>query len=265
MDFSLNYVWIQAVRLTVPEDDGLITCPIPKGLMDNVINIAKAYPDMPVSLWVDIYGAGNNTPRILNALNDQNEAPNITFKSLDDIPVYKVDPLFQKLHEDFEHPYDPIWQQVDLARLYVLRHELLREDTCGVIYADMDMVLPDVRSIRFNDITDRYGICFGRFFRSAITECGTFENQFFALSQGFGKAYLMSHLIPYTQDSIMQDLNGWDAIWSVVNEPDIYKALGIESIDDIAVAVTSLVNAENIKQSYQSPKDKLKPTVYALS
>lgn len=257
MQFSLNYVWIQAVRMSVPDCDNKITCPIPQELMDNINATAIANPDSYVSIWVDICGPGYNSPRILGSLNEEVEQSNVKFCSLDDIPVYKVDPLFTKKHEDFEDPYDPIWQQLDLARLYVLRHQLLSNPDEGAIYIDNDLIFPDLDGERFQNILAKHNICFGRFFRSKDTEYGTFENQFFAVGQGFGKRYLMSHLIPYTQDSIRQSLNGWDAIWSVVQEPDLYKTLDIRDIDEVMIDTYPIHEHVNIKRSYQKPNRAL--------
>ncbi len=255
MDFSLNYVWIQAVKFPSPEEDQEIACPIPQGLFSNIIKAANDNPDVPIRIWVDIYGIGGHPAPVmqsLNSLNSLKSAPNITFKSLDSIPAYQTDPLFEKPHVDFEHPYDPIWQQVDLARLYVLRQELLNDNVDTAIYADMDMVLPSLRQGRFYNIIDQYGICLSRFCRNPDVPNGTLENDFFAFDRNFGREYLMSRMIPTTQDAIREGLNGWEAICQANSSSYLFSALGIDHIDEIVVPLFSVADDRKIKASYQS-------------
>lgn len=253
MQFSLNYVWIEAARLPLPRADEVCMSTIPAGLLNNIVAAAQMYPELQVSLWVDVYGVGNHPERILNGLNSQAAMPNIKIRALDEIPVYRVDPLFEKVHEDFEDPYDAIWQQLDVARLYVLRHQLLNDETKGVIYMDNDLSVPEMNNGKFSEIMCDHDICFGRFCKDTSSKDGVFENQFFAFGQDFGKRYLMSHLIPYTQDAVRRGLNGWDAMWKIVSDYDLFETLGIEDLDEIMINVYPIPNHLEIKRSYQKP------------
>jgi hypothetical protein len=141
MKFSLSFMWIEANAIPMPNDIDQVTCPIPKKLMDNVVLTAKSYPDVPVSLWVDIYGVGNNTPSILRKLNEVSPEPNITFRALDDIRVYQINPLFSKPSINLDNPHDPLWQRVDLARLLAIDYSLVNDDVDAAIYSDMDRLL----------------------------------------------------------------------------------------------------------------------------
>lgn len=109
INLSLNCVWIQAVRLGIPEKEDLITCPIPEDFIKNIEDIAARFPDLPVNIWVDIYGVGNNAERLMCSLNQIPTQPNICFKALDGMADYKTNSLFEKPSEDIRYAYDPIW------------------------------------------------------------------------------------------------------------------------------------------------------------
>lgn len=210
VDFSLNFVWIQATRLNLPETLDEVVCPVPTELMINVEDIAAQNPDVPVSLWVDIYGIGGHPERVIGAMHESVKEPNVTIKPLDSIPAYTTNPLFEKESISYGNPFDPIWQQVDLARLYVIRHCLITEGRDAAIYSDMDRNLNARPLLSANPfkaalkILSDKGIVIGR--DKAMTNP---ENQFIGVAQS-QMSFLTDVLMPKTARSIEEGKNGWE-------------------------------------------------------
>ena len=222
VDFSLNFVWIEATRLDVPETINAVTCPVPSELMANVEKIAAHNPDLTISLWVDIYGIGGHPERIIDAMNEPLEEPNVTIKPLDSIPSYTVNPLFRRKSVTLTNSHDPIWQQVDLARLFVLKHCLITEDKDAAIYSDMDRNLTKDFFVRAKSLDEaqeilaREGIVIGK-------EDGChIENQFIGIAQS-QMQFLTEVLIPKTIGSISGGLNGWEGHVTAIKSLDSSK------------------------------------------
>lgn len=245
MDFSLNYVWIQAVRLPVPESGQAITCPIPKGLMDNIHDTAQEHPDASINIWVDIYGIGGHPAPIMQSLNDLRTAPNIMFKALDNIPAYTTNPLFELPFDGFENPKATIWQQVDLARVYVLRDCLVNGDEDAAIYSDMDIIFQP----KVVDILNSWGMVTNT--SSCILDgMSLSENQLF----GFQKnrlGFLINSLLPETARYIENGHNGWRGHVEVFGQDSQFLADAAIDFSDIILSVNCIEGAEGIKTSYQ--------------
>lgn len=243
MDFSLNYVWRQAEKLSVPKREQKITCPIPQKLMDNVVGTARQYSPMSVNLWVDIYGIGGHSNAIMQELNGLDAAQNITFKALDTIPAYRINSLFEKPFDGFENAKGTIWQQVDLARLYVLRECLLNGKEEAALYADMDVIVPP----GVFDIVEKCGMVTNV---SSKNYLALAENQLF----GFSKdrlLFLLSDLLPETAKFIKDGHNGWRGHVDVFCEDSSQlKASGL-SFDAVGLEISCIEEADDIKKSYQ--------------
>ncbi|MEM9468879.1 MAG: hypothetical protein AAF988_01830 [Pseudomonadota bacterium] len=246
LDFSLNFVWIQATRLKLPcELDGPI-CPIPSALMANVEDIADKNPTVPVSVWVDIYGIGNHPDRVIDCIQHGVSAPNIVIKPLDGIPAYTVNPLFEKKSVSLSNTFDPLWQQVDLARLYVLRHCLVEEEPTAAIYSDMDRDLTTERHfetcalLNALDTLEDQGIVVGKEWGISNP-----ENQFIGVSKS-SLSFLTDTLIPRTAESIHQGKNGWEGH---------VMALKLHPSRSIFQPIPTIDPNKDIKRAYISEDD----------
>jgi hypothetical protein len=244
--FSLNYVWFQAVKRPTPDAGERITCPIPNALMNNVRETAKRFPLSPINIWADIYGVGNNSNRIMQALNDQESIPNICFKPLDDIPVYTTNPLFELPFDGFDDAKATLWRQVDLSRLYALREALVQDPSRSAIYADMDVIIPHTG---LNILTQQGMVTNAS--AKMLDGLPLSENQFFGFSQQH-LGFLLDELLPVTAEHIQQGDNGWHGHAKVfANASDALKRSGID-YRDIICSVDYIADAMAVKKSYQS-------------
>jgi len=241
-NFSLNYAWRQATSFSKPLTMDEIQCPIPDGLMANVNEIAERFPYTQNNIWVDIYGIGNHSNLIMNELNKMASAPNITFKPLDQISAYVTNPLFEIPSQDITHPHDPLWQQVDLLRLHVLREELSGGNFDGAVYADMDMDITEEVIERAGMIIDNFG-----FVAARKSEGAMIENQFFGLNR-HQIDFLTYTLIGHTEDSIEEGKNGW---YGHLKAVDSFQMLKLNGRSDNVMVVKAIKEAQRIKKSYQ--------------
>lgn len=216
--------------------------------MDNVADMAHEHPDVPVNIWVDVYGMGGHPDRIMGALNGLGFAPNITFKALDSIPAYTNTPLFSKPFNGFTDYKATVWKQVDLARLYVLRECLVHGTEDAAIYADMDVIVPDEAF----GIVEQHGMVTN--IHPGFSEGLLAENQLF----GFSKSrlnFLLSELLPKTAWFIEYDEhNGWRGHTEVfAEESDALSKIGLD-FNSIALKVACIKDAKDVKHSYQDRK-----------
>jgi len=65
MSFSLNFVWISAVREPSLKPEDVLSCPIPDLYQSNVARIAQSMPSLPITVWLDVAGVGNNSVEIV--------------------------------------------------------------------------------------------------------------------------------------------------------------------------------------------------------
>lgn len=251
--YSLHCVWRQATPLKVPGKGKLVTCPIPDALMNNVRSMAHDNPDVPVTIWVDIYGLGKNSNRLMNALTDQVPESNITFKALDKIPAYRKHPLYKKPFDGFDHYGANIWEQVDLARLHVIHNALKHSGEGAVIYADMDI---DFMHQSFKTAVD------------TLKETGTvvaledkppypgIENEFFGFTQQ-SLRFLENVLLKKAEEMAGQDIgtgNGDQYVaFMTAFDPEHAASYGV-SRQESGVIMHEIPNAREVKDAYQKPR-----------
>lgn len=260
MQFSLNFVWKQAIPKALPEESAL-SCPIPDDLIANVENIARTYPELPINIWVDIYGIGNHPVRLMQALDENIAFPNIKFNALDSISAYTTNPLFEKPFNGFEHPHAVIWQQVDLARLYVLNHLLVSEPDKGVIYSDMDRRLtpnireklieisalstedtPSIHFLKASAKLSRHGMVVGKDRGHSHP-----ENQFIGFKPTRLR-FLRDELVPKTAGSIAEGNNGWVGHARALTKCALSKH-GLTQ-DDVFQVIPTIDPGKKIKKAY---------------
>lgn len=224
--------------------------------MDNVVEIANNFTEIPINIWIDIYGIGNHPDRIMADLNQMHQQPNITFKALDSIPAYTTNPLFEKKSVNMKDPHDPLWQQVDLARLYVLRECLTTEEPRGAIYADMDMDISTDTLLKAEYLLDNFGAITGR-----PSKKFGLENQFFGVAK-HQLSFLVNELIVASADSIRDGNNGWAG--HIRSFREFQTRLGVRR-NDVILKVDSIPDAAKIKESYQLRRKTPKVSHLALS
>ena len=144
MKTSVNYMWIQAVKL----DRGNTpagSCPIPERFLRNAFDQAAKFPDIDTTIWYDFYGAGENIRSRTRALNKYHMPDNVKFRSLDEMDSYVSDPMFLDKHTKHKGYHSPIWSQVDWARILLINKILhdKKQKYDHVLYADMDFDLPE--------------------------------------------------------------------------------------------------------------------------
>ncbi len=234
MDFSLNYVWIQATRLPLPNKNSTPLCPIPASLISNIENMARTYNEAAINIWVDIYGFGAHSTSITDNLNKKFAHPNITVHTLECIPEYK-NSIFRENHTNFEDEASPIWKQVDLARLYILKERLTNGNENFALYSDLDIILED-RALK---ILKEKGIFISK-------EDYLVENQMIGFSKQ-NLPFLVQKLIPQTLTAIENDMNGWDGcVQAFKQQGHVYDAPGLST------TMRKIPNAKAVKRSYQN-------------
>lgn len=241
------------MRKRVPYDGATITCPIPDRLMGNVVTTAQQYPDLDVSIWVDIYGVGNNTPRITQALNQDTPAPNIRFRSLDDIAKYAADPLFEKPFNGFKDAkggnHTTFWQQHDLARLYVIEHALNhRADNKPIFYSDMDMKLTGTETLpKAIDRIAEYGVAVGLPSPHTAVDC-----QFFGFDKA-GLSFLSQAVIPLAEETTLEGKVGWNGFSAAFHSKATQYVQNLKAAPLLNVGAVQIPDSDGIKESYQAP------------
>ena len=242
MNVSLNFLWIQANRLTIPTSGSGVSCPIPEGLRNNVDNIAKEHPDIPINIWVDIYGIGNHNKGIVQELNNQEVIPNINIRTLEEMEAYRNHPIFKI---PFEGIYSGsiLWDQIDFAKSNII-HTLLKEGQEAAIFTDMDMDL----------LSDKFGKAVG-----ILKEKGAvvgleekngslgLENQFFGFSQAKIN-FVENVLVQLKPEDIDKDEEYSRFI--AYFKPNITDFHGIVR-DEITIPMDKISNWRKIKISYQ--------------
>ncbi len=136
-DFTVNYLWINE---TIFDPDWTSKteplCAIPLHLVDQAIKTAKQYPDTDIRIWTDPELYKNSpTQFILESFLYAHEWPsNITLCNIRDIESYSEDSFFDI------NSKTSIWARVDLARLLLLQHCLIADQSThkAHIYADFD-------------------------------------------------------------------------------------------------------------------------------
>jgi len=236
MNYSLNHVWIQAVRL---QKQDALSCPIPDALIENTRINAAANIGVPVNIWVDLCGVGETDSDVITMLNAQESAPNITYRSLDEITRYKTDPLFKIKPQDQEKI---IWEQVDVARLLVLEH-MLDSSKEAAIYSDMDMNLQDSRFHKALGILEEFGAVV-----MELHDHGGLENGFFGFKQS-KKAFLSEELLDAEAEKPTGLTTYYDIFYAAFEGRT--EQYGF-SLDEVSTPVLQLENAALIKQNYQS-------------
>jgi len=218
MTVSLNFVWINAVREPSLKPEDVLSCPRPDLYRQNVSRIAQSMPSLPITIWIDVACVGNNSVEIVEAVGGKSNIPQVTFRSLDEIPAYGQNPVFKKTSESVYAAYDALWQQVDLARLLVL-------DYC--------LISDPMQSSPFSE--EKY--------------CANFrvENQFMGFSQN-QHSFLRDDVYRRAAHEVKYGGNGWDGV------ADAFSFYSLETyglaINDIAITVPRIPDARAVKNQY---------------
>lgn len=231
MNYSINHVWIQAVR--IPKSN-VETCPIPDGLIANAREIARTHDGVPVNIWVDICGVGQTDADIITKLNEQETAPNITFKSLDEVPKYIEDPFFRLPPQTQSNLF---WDQADIARVRVIEHLLEKNE--AAIYSDMDMNLFDRHFSRALRILKEHSAVVG-----LDGGKGGLENQFFGFKPE--KQAFVSNVLLRKDDNFFEYYD----IFLRSFDPKHAQPYGIDR-KQIETPMYEISDARRIKRSYQ--------------
>ena len=260
-DASLHHVFIQAEKSPIPVDDEVPAMPIKQAFLDNIADTASRYPNMPISIWVDFYGRGNNSSALMDKLNEQAPAPNVTFKSLDEAfgcldnkIAVSVNKIFERQHTTFEEPSSPIWQQVDLARAIVLQHVL--EDPSNprhAIYADMDVIIdPEI----FKKLDDHGIVSARNDMPNSVQISYKIENRIVGMATDF-LPFLKDDLIPrMIALTEKYNLNGWHGhIASFARSPQIRQATAGD-VNQILFYPQTIDDDQEIKKSYQKDAEE---------
>ena len=257
MTVSLNFVWINAVREPSLKPEDVLSCPIPDLYRQNVSRIAQSMPSLPITIWIDVAGVGNNSVEIVEAVGGKSNIPQVTFRSLDEIPAYGQNPVFKKTSESVYAAYDALWQQVDLARLLVLDYCLISENQEAAIYSDFNReITPDT----IKESTARlknHGVVVGDGWQDPMQSspfseekyCANFrvENQFMGFSQN-KHSFLRDDVYRRAAHEVKYGGNGWDGV------ADAFSFYSLETyglaINDIAITVPRIPDARAVKNQY---------------
>jgi len=262
MTNSLNFVWINAVRETSLKPEDFLSCPIPELYRQNVARIAQSMPSLPITIWVDVAGVGNNSVEIVKAVGAQSNIPNVTFRSLDDVPAYHTNPVFEKASVNLDRPYDPLWQQVDMARLLVLDH-CLSDGDHKAIYSDFNRdISPEIikeSMVRLETQGFVVGDGFQSGFQGYLYGDNKYSNNFRPENQFIGvsktqHSFFRNEVCRLSAHGIEHGSNGWEGF------SDAFKLHALQSyrmtIHDIAITVPRIQNARSAKEHYGQTASK---------
>lgn len=245
MQYSLNFLWRQAVSLPVPGDGDKITCPIPQDLIANVREIAEYYPKIPLGIWVDIYGVGQNSSILMDSLTAEESASNIKFYSLDTVKKYFNDPLFKRPFDGYNHMGANIWEQIDFAKNLVI-DRVLELSGVAAIFSDMDMNLKSEEFTRALSILEREGAVVGE---SIVDNIPNLENQFFGFSQK--RQNFLGEVLAYQSAEEVGEPDEYTRfIYSF--DPEVAEDYGIVR-ERITTGIPKIPNWRAVKDSYQKP------------
>lgn len=99
-----------------------------------------------------------------------------------------------------------IWGRVDLARLYVLHHELMNTPAKNIFYVDMDFEDVKLNNRELQNILRKYFIVIGKI------QNGVYENGFFGFTNSDTSREYMSGLIHETEKSVACGGDGYTAL-----------------------------------------------------
>jgi hypothetical protein len=228
MRVTLNFLWINAVKIPAPYEGGHALNQLP----ENFYTSPSRLPHTPIQLWVDLQGAGKNQPFVAQTLEQDIGHPNVHVRLLDEIPAYTNTQLFSRAaspqddHNDTPNADEldayeqTFWQQIDLAKLLVLQ-QALDEGAEAAIFADMDLVLTDEEE-KFEaaqKILKSQGVVVGMM--QGLMGLSGIENQFAGFA-AHARALLDCELVPRTVEAIelMED-NGFDTFQDVFSDQEL--------------------------------------------
>ncbi|MEM6812052.1 MAG: hypothetical protein AAF549_06265 [Pseudomonadota bacterium] len=261
MKFSLNFVWINAVK-HVANDSAALSCPIPQIYQENVARISSENPDIPITIWMDLYGPGKNTTALIEGAGKASNIPDITFRSLDEVASFTTNPLFRKHPVDLDRPYDPLWQQTDLARLIVIDKIIASGEFDAALYSDFSReITPEILKTAERKLK-KYGVVVGdgrayedptllSFLGQDYSDGHRVENQFFGFRQN-QLSFFREGVVFFSSRSIATGANGWEGFSDAFNRYGL-EAHGL-SLNDIAMTVPRSPNARSAKAFYSDPK-----------
>ncbi len=257
MTQSLHYIWINATKAPVPAVKEMAYCPVPEHYLYNLADVRTNYPEVDITLWCDFYGAAQCPTDIWEATMEEAMVPGVKFRALRSLPAYRHDPLFDIAGDCTDYMYGAIWQQVDLARLLVLTTVLEVQGTGNGFYNDMDLTDPRMEDPKAQEILEKYGMLFLQHPSLTGKQKGYLENSFMAFSHA-RLSWIRDVLIPRTQDYIMQNETGWEALKAVLAEefpdadPEVMDHLVIKS-DHLEIAHPAHSDFANRNQARTAP------------
>ncbi len=222
----VNYLWIFKDKIYQdPDGDEDTLSKVPLSEIAQAIDNANMYPDADVKIWLDFTQLDPMTKFWVESfVYDGATHKNIEVCDLNDIPEYRYSEVMHPDPEDYRMP--GIWEQVDLAKLYVIDHAFRTTGARDVYFADFDIEDIGIEAERHKDIMDEFEFVFGsapvppREPGETGSTVGTLsngrklENQFMGFRHGDMSRRLRTELIPDTTYSAQeQRVNGW---WDVV-------------------------------------------------
>ena len=253
MSYDVNFIWIQAERLQDTEAQDTLANPIPERLMENVAAFARDYPDVDVSVWVDLYGKGQHSSELTENLGSQVDLPNVRFRALDEIEKYKDSTVFDEAFDDWQ---GVIWDKVDYARLVLMEHLVhTNAPDHASIYSDMDVDFSKNFEL-FVATLEHEGAAIGLQFQHG--DYGL-ENQIFGFSPKH-KGFVSDVLACPADERELQGLEPYYNRFVFAFDPDQAAPYGLRR-EDIAVVMDELPHANDIKYSYQE-RSPYAPEVY---
>lgn len=242
---SLNFVWVskQKHEEIAPLDT------IPKALLGNVTETARAFPEIPMNIWIDMSRfPGQDLAQVAQDA-ELDLPPNISLRDITTVPAYTV---IEK-YEDYGDYYseNSIWKQMNRGRVQAVR-ELLETQEYA-LYADMDKnVAPHLEAAL--GILEKHGAVVG--LERQYGDLGI-ENQFFGFHAS-KKTFLDETLLnPDFESDLEEEYDRFIFAF----DPENTNPHGF-SRKDIEIEIPDIPNSKTIKHSYQpyfsgTPPDKL--------
>lgn len=207
---SLNYVWINNRSYYDPASFSSGS-PIPVEFLQNAFEVAAQNPGVTARIWCDFDLMSEEQKHFL--LKMKSKPKNLTIRSLCDIKAYLDMPVFEKRRSHAKRePKDwTIWHKVDMARMIVLEHALVKEKDEIAYYSDMDIQSLNLQDHRLASIVKTFGM--------VCNQNGTcIENQFLGLHKK-RRSWIRNNFIPSILDGFEQGYSdGWWGFTSCVEK-----------------------------------------------
>ncbi len=243
----IHYAWLQRSEQEHP----LL---LPEDYLQNLTTIATEHPDWQLQLWVDSQRSSPQCVTSLQTYLQQQGLHNIQLQDLQTIPAYAQDALMATRQFQTFYPRAPyegsrseqhlFEKQIDLTKLYILRHGAEANPTETHAFSDLDIraapSLPHALA--------QQGFAIGSFRQLSL------ENQFFAFAPA--QFHLLQQLFQltrdhchhYSVDSSPLPSNGFTAVREFLY--DFERKQGREPLREALVRVTEMEGRRSAALTY---------------